>query len=168
MKTETIMKNIVTSSIYKKEIGTAFQLGLPRFIFRSNELFMKFYPHLEKYFDGIVSYYPPQYELELVYPFRHIVLFKNLAYTTDPYSFVDKDPVCKIHTRDLAVNVSDLYDLFSLADEIIQCREADIEYKNQHHLQSLVLNYDKHYILTAKSMRLQTIYGGAYDSHSCL
>lgn len=52
MKIDKIMRNIVTSSIYRREVGTAFQLGLPRFTFRDNELFIKFYPHLEKYFNG--------------------------------------------------------------------------------------------------------------------
>ena len=31
MKIDEIMKNIVASSTYKKEIGTSFQLGLPQF-----------------------------------------------------------------------------------------------------------------------------------------
>lgn len=163
MEINGIMKNIAASSIYKKEVGTSFQLGLPRFLSRENELFIKFYPHLERYSNETLSYYLPQYELELVYPFRHVVLFRNLSYTINERCITKKDPVCKIHTRDLAANADYVRVLFSLADDVIYCRE-----ENSDNLQYLVLNYDRQYILTAESMGLQAIYGGTYDSHSCL
>ena len=163
MKIDEIMKNVVTSSIYRKEVGTSLQLGLPKFTMRNHELFVMFYPHLEIYSNDAVSYYPPQYEIELLYPFRHIVLFRNIHYTTDKNLAPHSEPVRNIPVSDLAANIDYIRVLFSKADEILQCRENDTA-----DLQSLVLDYNKHYYEVAESMGLQVIYGGAYDPHSCL
>lgn len=163
MNINEIMKSIVASSTYRKEVGASFQLGLPKFTVRNNELFVTFYPHLEIYSNQAVSYYPPQYEIELLYPFRHIVLFRNIPYTTDKGIASRSEPVRRIPVSDMTKNINSIRELFSRADDILRCREKD-----NADLQSLVLDYNKHYFITAESMGLQAIYGGTYDPHSCL
>lgn len=164
MKIDEIMKNIVASSTYKKEIGTSFQLGLPQFFLYNNELFILFYPHIERCHNAVIYYYLPRYELMLVYPFRHIASFKNLYYTMNQqHIFSEKTPVCKICMNDVVSRVDAVYELYSVANEVVGARE-----KNEENLQSIVSEYRERYILTTESMGLQAIYGGAYDSHSCL
>lgn len=163
MKIDEIMNDIVKSSTYKKEVGTSFQLGLPQFFLHNNELFVLFYPHIEKFYNNIVSFYSPNYEIILIYPFRHIVLFKNLFYATNSNFVLKKEPACKIHIDDIASNVNNISDLFSIANDIICARE-----EKANDLQYLLLKYRKQYFLTSESIGLKAVYGGAYDSYRCL
>ena len=77
--------------------------------------------------------------------------------------FSEKTPVCKICMNDVVSRVDAVYELYSVANEVVGARE-----KNEENLQSIVSEYRERYILTTESMGLQAIYGGAYDSHSCL
>lgn len=165
MKIDEIMKTIVASSVYKKEIGTSFQLGLPMFAVHNEELFVTFYPHIERYLEGSVYYHFPQYELELVYPFRHIVKFKNNAYISQKniVSYEENNyrhkPIC-VSAETLSMNRQSVYELFSIADELLGCRE-----KKDTKLMGLVEKYIDQYHVTVDSLGLQAIYGGAYVAH---
>lgn len=163
MKIEKIMKDIAASSTYRKEVGTCFQLGFPRLTLRGGELFAAFYPHIERYAGETVRYYLPQYELEYVYPFRHLVLFRNLCCLGEKPGGGKETPACQIPVRELTACIPSVQALFSLADAVIRCRE-----EKSGELESFVRDYQRQYFQTAASMGLQGIYGGDYDSHSCL
>ena len=155
-----IMKKIVSSTTYKAEVGTAFQLGLPQFEIQNGELLAVFYPHLERCVNGVIGYYAPQYELKLVYPFRHIVLFRDLSYTGREQANL---PVSKVSVQTVEDHGKALRGLFTLAGEIVQCRKDGSD-----QLQLLISEYDKQFQLLTQSMEVQAIYGGAYDPHSGL
>ena len=154
MRIDELMKNIVSSSTYQKEIGTSCQLGLPIFTMRNNELFVTFYPHTEKFSNGAVSYFAPQYELELIYPFRHIVLLRNLFFTRNEPGISFDEPVYNCSLNDFEANVDCLHKLFSMADEILYSRENVSK-----ELTVLVSEYKKSYTHFIESTGLQAIYG---------
>lgn len=154
MGIDELMKNIVSSSTYQKEIGTACRLGLPIFTMRSNELFVAFYPHVEKFYNETVNYFTPQYELELIYPFRHTVLLRNLLFAKNDPVISFNEPVYRCSLNDFEANATCLHELFSKADEILYSREqASAE------LPLLVAEYQKSYAHFIESSGLEAVYG---------
>ena len=99
MNSLKIIKEIVSNTTLKENMSLQMQLGLPFLDKKNNRLCMSFKPHLEKYADGNIEYYAPQYDLELVYPFKKIIKFINLSYEMTVDTVV---PVAKVDAKELS------------------------------------------------------------------
>ncbi len=162
MSSDGILKTIVTSSTYRKEIGISFQVGFPKFSLRNNELYVTVYPHLERYHDGVIDFYLPQYIMELVYPFRRVVLLENNSCFVEEWSDVSKKPVCQVSMKNLEENKEHIEKLFSAADDLLLFRKENVKSLS---LSQSVMEYERLYSATIKFMGLQKIYGGIYASY---
>lgn len=76
---ELVMK-LSNSPIVRSEVSMQMQLGLPWLEIRNGELCIRFRLHREEYRDGKILFFAPLYEMEWVYPFAHVILFRNLLF----------------------------------------------------------------------------------------
>lgn len=75
-----LVNKLSNSPIVQSEVSLQMQLGLPWLSIKNGELCVRFQPHREEYRDGKIQFFAPLYEIEWVYPFAHIILFRNLKY----------------------------------------------------------------------------------------
>lgn len=155
-----VMRNIIASPVYRSEVGTAFQLGFPIIQVRHGKIYLKFLLHKEEINKGAVEYYLPQYKLIILYPFRHMVSFKNLSYDASNTFGV---PVCRLEVDDMVLNAREIKKLFQLADDILLSYD-----KSMDDGEILITNYGSQFNQTVESLGLQALYGGAYDSYCCI
>ena len=79
-----LVNRLSNSPIVQSEVSLQMQLGLPWLSIKNGELCIRFQPHREEFRDGKMQFFAPLYEIEWVYPFAHVVLFRNLLYAGDP------------------------------------------------------------------------------------
>lgn len=80
MDAAELVKKLSNSPIIQSEVSMQMQLGLPWLEMKNGELCIRFRPHREEYRDGKMQFFAPIYEIEWVYPFAHVILFRNLKY----------------------------------------------------------------------------------------
>lgn len=80
MDAAELVKKLSSSPIVQSEVSMQMQLGLPWLEIKNGELCIRFQPHREEYRGGKLQFFAPMYEIEWVYPFAHIILFRNLNY----------------------------------------------------------------------------------------
>ncbi len=84
---------------------------------------MSFKPHREEYQDGKVIYYPQQFELSFVYPFKRLVCFRNLMFERE----IDiTEPVCSVEAAWLTERGAELMkELYAACDRVLSFQEQD-------------------------------------------
>lgn len=75
-----LVSKLSNSPIVRSEISLQMQLGLPYLEMKNNELCIRFQPHREEYKDGKMQFFMPLYEIAWVYPFEHVICFRNMVY----------------------------------------------------------------------------------------
>ena len=163
MTIDDAMKKIAGSTVLRSLMGTAFQLGLPMFRLCNGELFLRFCPHIERYTYGKLNCFSARYELEFVYPFCHLVLFRNLSYGEGNRTLNDNEPACSLSTEILPFVGQQFRTLFSKADRVLACRETGSD-----ELSAATSDYMKCFKEIVESTGLEAVYGGFYASNSGL
>lgn len=111
-----LVNKLSNSPIVQSEVSLQMQLGLPWLSIKNGELCVRFHPHREEYRDGKMQFFAPLYEIEWVYPFAHIILFRNLKYedqidTESPLYEVNGDwmlGIGKYYTKELYKECSEV------------------------------------------------------------
>ncbi len=86
------------SPLFDYEIPLQMQLGLPYLYEKNGSLFLNYFLHRQRYESGMLHLYPKRYQLELIYPFRRIVLFEDCRrYMPDDAEI----PVCMVNKNRL-------------------------------------------------------------------
>lgn len=80
MDATELVKKLSNSLIVQSEVSMQMQLGLPWLEMKNGELCILFRPHKEEYRNEKMQFFAPLYEIEWVYPFEHVILFRNLKY----------------------------------------------------------------------------------------
>ncbi len=152
MNSLKIIKEIVSNPTLKENMSLQMQLGLPYLEKKKEKLCMSFKPHMEKYVDGNIEYYAPQYDLELVYPFKKIIKFINLSYEIT----VDKSvPVAKIDAKELSsVGVGYMNELYDACTRVLEFQEQDGKVSDVS-----IKKYQKSYYDVVKKLGLTALYG---------
>lgn len=147
-----LMDRLAKSPFVGSEISFQMQLGLPKLKKMGGELCICFRPHKEEYQAGKLCFFPAQYEIVWAYPFNHVVLFRNLAYTNEisaeePLHTVDADWMLDIGRH----YMRELYDACS---EVLSFRE---EYGKVN--ETVLRKYQKTWENTVRQLGLGALYG---------
>ena len=151
-----IIKEIVSNSTLKENMSLQMQLGLPYLAKKKEKLCMSFKPHIEKYVDGNIEYYAPQYDLELVYPFKKIIKFINLSYETTVDTTV---PLAKVDAKELStVGAGYMNELYDACTRVLEFQEQDGKVSDVS-----INKYQKSYYDTVKKLGLTALYGSSEE-----
>lgn len=121
MDARLLIKELSLSQFVQMEIPLSMQLGLPYLELKQGELCISFRPHREEIVDGKFTLFPQIYELTWIYPFKHIILFRNLLYEAwkDTCS-----PVCSCSSDWLlGIGKYSLDGLYDACSEVLMFRE---------------------------------------------
>lgn len=92
MKTEELSALLLNQPALRHEMALDMQAGLPQFLLRQGELCVRFMPHKMRWEGNMLCFGAPRYEIELVWPFRHLALFRSLTWWAPP----GEEPVCRM------------------------------------------------------------------------
>lgn len=151
MKTEELMKELAGHPVLKSQMSMQMQLGLPYLEKKNDRLCISFKPHRQEYKDGRLLYYPHQYEVTFVYPFKKIVYFSVVAYQ---HPVNAAEPVCRqdadwmIHTGNHALG-----ELYEACDRVLGFQKKDKKVSNLS-----IEKYQKLYWSTAEKLGLIDLY----------
>ncbi len=99
------------------EIPLQVQFGLPYLYEKNGQLFLRYLLHRQRYEGGILLIYPKRYELELIYPFRRIVLFEDCRRHMPEHT---ETLLCSVEAdRLLTCGKMLLEELYAKADKVI-------------------------------------------------
>ena len=151
MDAVALVNRLSNSPIVQSEISLQMQLGLPWLSIKSGELCIHFQPHREEYRDGKMQFFAPLYEIEWVYPFEHVTLFRNLKYGNQ----IDTEaPVYEVN-GDWVLGIGKYYtkELYEECSKVLTFRE-----KNGTVNDIVISKYQDLYRKTAERLGLQKLY----------
>ena len=150
---ENIVKELMNHPVIRTELPMQMLLGLPCLEKKAGRLCMSFKPHREEYQDGKVIYYPQQFELSFVYPFKRLVCFRNLMFERK----IDiTEPVCSVEAAWLTERGAELMkELYAACDRVLSFQEQDGRVSDMS-----VDKYQKTYRETVEKLGLTGLYGG--------
>ena len=149
-----IVKEIISNPTLKENMSLQMQLGLPYLEKKNEKLCMSFKPHMEQYVDGNIEYYAPQYDVELIYPFKKIIKFINLSYETAVDTSV---PVAKIDAKELSsVGAGYMNELYAACTRVLEFQEQDGKVSDVS-----IKKYQKTYYDIVEKLGLTALYGGS-------
>lgn len=151
MNAEELVKKLSNSPIVRSEVSMQMQLGLPWLEMKNGELCIRFRPHKEEYRNGKMRFFAPLYEIEWVYPFEHVILFRNLTYedridTKTPLHEVGGDWV-------LGIGKHYTKELYEGCSEVLSFRE-----KNGRVNDIVISKYQNLYRKSVERLELQKLY----------
>ena len=123
MDAKLLIKKLNASTFVQTELPFSMQLGLPYLEIKRGELCISFRPHKEEVVNGQFVLFPQIYEVAWVYPFNHIILFRNLLYETE----IDiQKPVCSCNSDWLlGIGKYSLNGLYDACSEVLTfCEET--------------------------------------------
>lgn len=146
-----LVNKLVNSSVVRSEISLQMQLGLPYLEMRNNELCIRFQPHREEYKDGKMQFFAPLYEIAWVYPFDHVIFFRNMIYekeidVTTPIHEVNGEWI-------LGIGKHYMKELYKECSELLSFRE-----KNGTVNEMIVSRYQNLYQKMVEHLGLQKLY----------
>lgn len=151
MKMEELMKELANHPVLKSQMSMQMQLGLPYLEKKHDRLCISFKPHRQEYRENKLLYYPHQYEVTFVYPFKKIVYFSVVAYQRP----VDvSEPVClqdaewMLHTGNHTVQ-----ELYDACDRVFGFQEKDKKVSSVS-----IDKYQKLYWSTVEKLGLMDVY----------
>ena len=151
-----LIKEIISNPTLKENMSLHMQLGLPYLEKKNEKLCMSFRPHLEKLANGNIEYYAPQYDLELVYPFKKIIKFINLSYETTVDMSV---PVATVNAKELAsIGAGYMNELYAACTRVLEFQEQDGKVSDVS-----IKKYQKSYYDTIEKLGLTALYGSSEE-----
>lgn len=123
VNTQTILQEIMNHPTVRSEMPMQMLLGLPYLEKKSEKLCMRFCAHREEYKNSYVEYFPAQYQLSFVYPFKKICYFSNLTLEQG----VDASkPVCRVEATQLTDRgIAFMKELYAACDRVLSFQEKD-------------------------------------------
>lgn len=119
MKTEELTALLRSQPALRHEVALEMQAGLPQFLMRGGELCVRFLPHKVRWEGHALSFGVPQYDIELIWPFRHLASFRNLALC----GLSGQGPVCCLERDALMAAREAIAAYQAVADELLKARE---------------------------------------------
>ena len=146
-----LVNKLSNSPIVQSEISLQMQLGLPWLSIKNGELCIRFQPHREEYRDGKMQFFAPVYEIEWVYPFAHIILFRNLKYEDQ----IDTETPLYEIGGDWVLGIGKYYtkELYKECSEVLSFRE-----KNGMVNDVVISKYQNLYRQAVERLGLQKLY----------
>ena len=147
-----LVNKLSNSPIVQSEVSLQMQLGLPWLSIKNGELCIRFQPHREEFRDGKMQFFAPLYEIEWVYPFTHIILFRNLLYENNPI-----DTSAPVHEAggDWVLGIGKYYtkELYKECSEVLSFRE-----KNGAVNDTVISKYQDQYRTAVGRLGLEKLY----------
>lgn len=152
MDAKILMDKLSASPFVQAELPMSMQLGLPYLDKRGGELCISFRPHREEILDGQLTLFPQIFELAWVYPFSHVILFRNLLYETP----IDtKTPVCSCSCDWLlGIGKYSMNALYEACSEVLSFREETGSVND-----AVLSKYQETYWKTIQRLGLERFYG---------
>ena len=146
-----LVNRLSNSPIVQSEISLQMQLGLPWLSIKGGELCIRFQPHREEYRGGKMQFFAPMYEIEWVYPFEHVILFRNLKYEN---SIDTNTPVYEVG-GDWVLGIGKYYtkELYQECSEVLIFRE-----RNGMVNEVVISKYQNLYRKAVKQLGLEQLY----------
>lgn len=146
-----LVNKLADSPIVRSEISLQMQLGLPYLEMRNNELCIRFQPHREEYKGGKMQFFTPLYEIVWVYPFEHVICFRNMVYEEKI------DVTTPVHEANgewvLGIGKYYMKELYKECSELLSFRE-----QNGTVNEMMVSKYQSLYQKTVERLGLQKLY----------
>ena len=153
MNSENIVKELMNHPVIRTELPMQMLLGLPCLEKKAGRLCMSFKPHREEYQDGKAIYYPQQFELSFVYPFKRLVCFRNLMFERE---INITEPVCSVEASWLTEQGAEIMrELYAACDRVLSFQEQDGRVSDMS-----VGKYQKAYQEAVEKLGLGALYGG--------
>lgn len=154
MDAKELVNRLAQHSLVKSEMPLQVQLGLPYLDLRAGKLCISFKPHRELCNNGMIEFYPQQYEIAWVYPFHKVIHFSNLAYereldASEPVGYISLD-------RMAGGGKYLLEELYAACSRVISFWERDGQVSDV-----MLKKYQRLYYETAERLGLSALYGGA-------
>lgn len=151
MDAEELVKKLSNSPIVQSEVSMQMQLGLPWLEIKNSELCVYFRPHKEEYRNGKIQFFAPLYEIEWVYPFAHMILFRNLKFEDR----IDAETPLYEVSGDWVLGIGRYYtkELYKECSEALSFRE-----KNGTVNDIVISKYQAMYRKTVERLGLQKLY----------
>jgi len=151
MNTREMMERIARHPAILADTAMQMQRGLPWLEKRNGKLCVELRLYREKLEDGMVLFYPHQYEIRFVYPFEHMAYFCNLSAECGKKA---KEPVCRM-TADM---MADRYcyeaeALYRECDRVLEFQDRDAEVSDV-----IVEKYQKRFAETVNTLGLEALY----------
>lgn len=149
-----LVNKLSQSPMVQSEVSLQMQLGLPWLSIKNGELCVRFLPHREEFRDGKMQFFAPQYEIEWVYPFTHVILFRNLKYENHDNPIDTSIPVHEAG-KDWVLGIGKYYtkELYEECSKVLSFRE-----KNGTVNDTVVSKYQNLYQKTVKQFGLEKLY----------
>lgn len=152
MDAKELVGRLAQHSLVKSEMPLQVQLGLPYLELRAGKLCISFKPHRELYNNGMIEFYPQQYEIAWVYPFHKVIRFSNLAYEQELDA---SKPVGSISLDRMAGGGKYLLEeLYAACSRVISFWERDGQVSDV-----MLKKYQRLYYETAEQLHLSALYG---------
>lgn len=152
MDAKELVTQLSRHTLVKSEMPLQVQLGLPYLELRAGKLCISFKPHRELCSNGVIEFYPQQYEIAWVYPFRRVIRFSNLACERE----LDvSEPVGRISLERMASGGKYLLDeLYAACSRVLSFWERDGQVSDV-----MLKKYQRLYYETAEQLGLSVLYG---------
>lgn len=151
IKTAELVSRLAQSPVVRSEIPMVMQLGFPYPEKRGEKLIVRFMAHEERYNTERIEFYSPKYELAWIYPFEHLVLFRDLSLESNPGGAAPIQTVSIV--RMLSVGKLGIEELFRACDQILD----EIEQNGK--ISDFILHrYQKQFFDLAAMLGLQMLY----------
>lgn len=152
MDAKELVGKLTQHSLVKAEMPLQVQLGLPYLELKAGKLCISFKPHRELCNNGIIEFYPQQYEITWVYPFHKVIRFSNLSYEKDidASKFVGSISLSRMASRGKYL----IDELYEACGRVISFWERDGQVSDV-----MLKKYQRLYYETAEQLQLSALYG---------
>lgn len=152
-KSENLIKELMNHPIIRTELPMQMILGLPYLEKKAGRLCMTFMPHREEYRDGFVEYYPRQFEVTFLYPFRRLASFRNLTLEKEISA---QEPVCRVEASFLTgQGVRLITELYEACDRLLSFQKQDGKVSD-----TSISKYQQTFWSTVEKLGLAPLYRG--------
>ena len=154
MNIKEILAKIQRHPVVYSEMGMEMQLGIPYLEEENEKLFISFRPHREVIENNQILFYPALYEIEFIYPFKHITFFQNLLYKKEYFMIDYKKPICQVNAdRFKGRGFYILNELYSACEKILSFYEKDNKISD-----IMLKNYQYQYWEAVERLHLKELY----------
>lgn len=152
MDVKTLLDQLADTPIVQNEIALQMQLGFPWLSQQNGELCISFKPHREDFDNGKIRIYAPQYEVTWVYPFVHMIYFRDLAYADNSPNIAV--PLAEINAKwMLSIGKAYLQELYDACTKVLTFRK-----KNGTVTSTVLHRYQEQYRKTVIHVGLEKLY----------
>lgn len=151
MNTKEAMRLIAAHPVMRGDVSMQMQPGLPWFEKKQGKLCLRLRLHRQELVKDNVVFYTPGYEVTFVYPFEHIISFKNLRY--EPGAEPDSAACTLQQELMLSYYRSAALELYETGDLLLDLQEKDGSVSD-----AAVAHYQQMFTSAVQRLKMEALY----------